>query len=34
MSGNLNTGHDDMTYGGPLDLEKEVWPLIEYMKSL
>jgi hypothetical protein len=34
IPGNLNTGHDDMTYGGPLDLETEVWPLIEYMKSL
>jgi hypothetical protein len=33
-SGNLNTGHDDTTYNGPLDMETEVWPLIEYMKSL
>ena len=34
VSGNLNTGHDGTTYGGELDLEKEVWPLIEYMKTL
>lgn len=34
IPGNLNTGHDDTTYNGPLDLETEVWPLIEYMKSL
>jgi hypothetical protein len=33
-SGNLNTGHDAFTYGGELDLEQEVWPLIEYMKTL
>lgn len=33
-SGNLNTGHDASTYGGELDLEQEVWPLIEYMKML
>ncbi len=33
-SGNLNTGHDAFTYGGELDLEQEVWPLIEYMKML
>lgn len=33
-SGNLNTGHDAFTYGGELDLEREVWPLIEYMKTL
>ncbi|MFO0699300.1 MAG: di-heme-cytochrome C peroxidase [Nitrospira sp.] len=34
IPGNLNTGHDDTTYNGPLDMETEVWPLIEYMKSL
>lgn len=34
MSGNLNTGHDAFTYGGELDIEQEVWPLIEYMKTL
>lgn len=34
ISGNLNTGHDDTTYNGPLDIETEVWPLIEYMKTL
>jgi hypothetical protein len=34
ISGNLNIGHDDTTYGGSLDMEKEVWPLIEYMKTL
>jgi hypothetical protein len=33
-SGNLNTGHDGTTYGGELDLDQEVWPLIEYMKTL
>ncbi len=33
-SGNLDTGHDASTYGGELDLEQEVWPLIEYMKTL
>ena len=33
-SGNLNIGHDGSTYNGDLDLEKEVWPLIEYMKTL
>lgn len=34
VSGNLNTGHDGSTYGGELDLDQEVWPLIEYMKTL
>ena len=34
ISGNLNTGHDGSTYNGELDLETEVWPLIEYMKTL
>lgn len=34
IPGNLNTGHDDTTYNGPLDLNNEVWPLIEYMKTL
>ena len=34
ISGNLSTGHDDTIYGGALDIEKEVWPLIEYMKTL
>jgi hypothetical protein len=34
VSGNLNTGHDGATYGGELDLDQEVWPLIEYMKTL
>ncbi len=33
-SGNLNTGHDAATYGGELNIEQEVWPLIEYMKTL
>jgi hypothetical protein len=32
--GNLNTGHGGDTYGGDLDIDQEVWPLIEYMKSL
>jgi hypothetical protein len=30
----LYTGHDGTTYGGELDLDQEVWPLIEYMKTL
>lgn len=34
IPGNLNTGHDNTTYGGALDMDKEVWPLIEYMKTL
>jgi cytochrome c2 len=34
IPGNLNTGHDSAIYGGDLDLDKEVWPLIEYMKTL
>lgn len=34
IPGNLNTGHDDTTYGGSLDMDTEVWPLIEYMKTL
>jgi len=34
MSGNLNTGHDGATYGGELKIDEEVWPLIEYMKTL
>lgn len=29
----LYTGHDGSTYGGELDLDQEVWPLIEYMGS-
>ena len=33
IPGNLNTGHDDTIYGGPLETD-EVWQLIEYMKSL
>ncbi len=34
IPGNLNTGHDGAIYGGELDMDKEVWPLIEYMKTL
>jgi hypothetical protein len=34
IPGNLNVGHDGDTYRGELDVETEVWPLIEYMKSL
>jgi hypothetical protein len=34
IPGNSNTGHDSTTYGGALDLDTEVWPLIEYMKTL
>lgn len=34
IPGNLNAGHDGAIYGGDLDLDKEVWPLIEYMKTL
>jgi hypothetical protein len=34
ISGNLSTGHDGAIYGGELDMDTEVWPLIEYMKTL
>lgn len=34
IPGNLSTGHDGAIYGGDLDIDKEVWPLIEYMKML